>query len=86
MTEDMRANELRARRAVLGCAWLFLALPGVFGIVALIGSGFTSTVGWVLSVIYVLGTIILLTLFVLAPRMRLSERSSGKGIFGMSRL
>ncbi len=52
----------------VGCAWLFLAVPGVFGIVVLLSNGGRSAAGWALTSVFLVGTGYLLFLFVNADR------------------
>ncbi len=85
MAEDIRIEQLTARRQAIGCAWLFVAVPGVFGVVVLLASGFTSTVGWVLSVIYLVVTVYLGILFVRAGKMALAPMESRNGWIGWRR-
>lgn len=85
MSDDIRVDQLRARRTAIGCAWLFLAVPGVFGVVVLLASGFSSVPGWVLTVTYVLGTAVLLTLFVRAGQLKVAPMESRSSWIGWRR-
>jgi hypothetical protein len=85
MAEDMRIEQLTARRQAIGCAWLFIAVPGIFGVVVLLASGFTSAVGWILTAIYIGATILLGTLFVRAGKMALAPMESRSGWIGWRR-
>ena len=76
--EDMRDDQVRARRGALAFLWVFLSLPGVFGIMGVINSGFTSLIGWLVSSVYVLATIILAVAFVNARRMPVAPRNGGR--------
>ncbi len=69
----------------MGCAWLFLAVPGVFGVVVLIGSGGTSVPGWVLTVTYLLGTALLLVLFLRAGQLKVAPMESRSNWIGWRR-
>ena len=83
VAEDFRSEVVRNRRFALGCAWLFVAVPGVFGIVVLIGSGFTSIIGWIMTSIFTLTTAVLLAAFVRARSMPVAAPGSGRrGRFG----
>lgn len=85
MSDDIRVDQLRARRTALGCAWLFLAVPGVFGIVVLLASGGTSVPGWVLTGLYAVGTVLLLTLFVRAGQLKVAPMESRSSWIGWRR-
>jgi hypothetical protein len=63
MSDDVRIDQLRARRAAIGCTWLFLAVPGILGVVLLFTSDFTSTLAWVLTGIFLIGTGYLVYMF-----------------------
>ncbi len=85
MGEDIRVDQLRARRTALGCAWLFLAVPGVFGVIVLLASGGTSVPGWILTGLYVAGTALLLVLFVRAGQLKVAPMESRSGWIGWRR-
>lgn len=85
MSDDIRVDQLRARRTALGCAWLFLALPGALGIVVLLNSGGSSVPGWILTVAYVGGTALLLTLFVRAGQLKVAPMESRSNWIGWRR-
>jgi cytochrome c biogenesis protein CcdA len=85
MSDDIRVDQLRARRMALGCAWLFLAVPGILGVIVLLASGGTSVVGWILAGVYVLGTAYLLTLFIRASKLAVSPMESRSGWIGWRR-
>lgn len=85
MSDDIRIDQLRSRRLAIGCAWLFLALPGVFGVIVLIASGGNSAVGWILTSTYALGTVYLLYLFVRASNLAVTPMESRSGWIGWRR-
>lgn len=85
MSDDIRVDQLRARRMAIGCAWLFLAVPGVFGVVVLLASGGTSVPGWVLTGAYVLGTVLLLVLFLRASQLKVAPMESRSNWIGWRR-
>lgn len=85
MSDDIRVDQLRARRTALGCAWLFLAVPGVFGVVVLIGSGGDSVPGWMLTGAYAVGTVLLLVLFVRAGQLKVAPMESRSNWIGWRR-
>lgn len=85
MGDDMRIDLLRSRQMALGCAWLFLAMPGVFGIVLLLGTGGRSVTGWILTGLYALGTLYLGILFVRASRLSVAPMENRSGWIGFRR-
>jgi cytochrome c biogenesis protein CcdA len=85
MGDDIRVDQLRARRTALGCAWLFLAVPGVFGVLVLLNSGGSSVPGWILTIAYVAGTVLLLTLFVRAAQLTVAPMESRSNWIGWRR-
>jgi hypothetical protein len=85
MGEDMRVDLLRARRQAIGCTWLFLAFPGVLGIIVVATSGGSSVLGWVLVGIFLVGTAYLVSLWVRAPHMKVSQGRVRSSWFGRGR-
>jgi len=78
----MRTDLVRARRTALGCAWLFIAVPGVLGIFGLIHSGFTSLFGWLMTTFFLLATFYLGMLFIRARSLSVAEPKTRRGRYG----
>jgi uncharacterized membrane protein YkvI len=78
MVDDMRVQRRRARRWALAICWIFAAVPSFFGFLLLVRTGYTSLLGWVIAVFFVLTTIFLAYAFVNADTLPVSQRNTGR--------